>query len=426
MHYPSKEDYVKAVQHSESFASAELRRANFVLDRLWQIPRPAAGTTAVVFEAVIDGEPQALRFFTRDDASSRERYDALQEHFVARDLVPHVAMSHWVDDGIRISGRTWPVLRMQWISGRTLNRHVEDLVKNEDTGQLESLAGAWRQLVLRLQRAEFAHGDLQHGNVLIDDKGKLRLVDFDCSWIGRFAGQPAPAETGHRNYQPEMRPWGRWMDTFSGLVIYTSLLALSKNPTSWHTLNNGENMLFRQEDFRPPYQTPAWSHLSSIQDPDLDLLAARLKECCTPGWFAGGGMEELLARREWWERTGKFVPASPTPPPAPASVPPIPQQPPAWIPPRPAAPQQPPAGMPTRVWWTDTPQGVPSRQPSPPPPPKKAGVGRAIGLASLVGLIATILSAPISAANDDLIVLALITGLLAGIITFAIQITRNK
>ena len=88
MHYPSKEDYVKAVQHSDSFTSAELKKATFVLDRLWQIPRPAAGTTAVVFEAVIDGEPQALRFFTRDDASNRDRYDALQDHFLAHDLVP--------------------------------------------------------------------------------------------------------------------------------------------------------------------------------------------------------------------------------------------------------------------------------------------------------------------------------------------------
>lgn len=423
MHYPSKEDYVKAVQHSESFTSAELKRATFVLDRLWQIPRPAAGTTAVVFEAMIDGEPQALRFFTRDDASSRERYDALQDHFIAQNLVPHVAMSHWMDNAIRISDHTWPVVRMQWVTGRTLNRHVEGLVKNEDTGQLESLAKAWRQLVLRLQRAEFAHGDLQHGNVLIDDKGTLRLVDFDCSWITRFAGQPAPKETGHRNYQPEHRPWGRWMDTFSGLVIYTSLLALSKNPTHWHTLNNGENLLFRQEDFRPPYQTPAWAHLSSIQDRDLDLLVARLMECCRPGWLAGSGMEELLTKREWWEQTGKFVPTPHTAPPVPP--PPTPQPPPpAWTSPQPA--QQPPSHPPNRVWWTDTPRGEPSRQPSPPAPGKKSGVGGAIGLASLLGIVVIIAIIALSGGDDEAIGPALTIGILTGVITFAVKTRMNK
>src|SRR5262249_57119338 len=134
------------------------------------------------------------------------------------------------------------------VGGGPVSGQGEDLVKNRAPSQRESLAKAWPQLVVRLQRAESAHGDRQHGNVLIDGTGALRLVDFDCSWIARSAGQPAPAETGHRNYQPELRPWGRWMDTFSGLVIYTSLLALSKNPNPWHALNTGENMLFRQED----------------------------------------------------------------------------------------------------------------------------------------------------------------------------------
>ena len=53
-----------------------------------------------------------------------------------------------------------------------------------------------------MQRAEFAHGDLQHGNVLVDQEGQLRLVDFDSVWIPQLQGQPAPTESGHPNYQP--------------------------------------------------------------------------------------------------------------------------------------------------------------------------------------------------------------------------------
>ena len=58
--------------------------------------------------------------------------------------------------------------------------------------------------------------------MLVDTHGTLRLVDFDCAWIEDFAGGAPPAETGHHNYQPPGRPWGRWMDTFPGLVIYLS------------------------------------------------------------------------------------------------------------------------------------------------------------------------------------------------------------
>lgn len=325
MRYPSPEDYLKAVQRRESFTTDELRRAELVPHPLYGIPMPAAGTSAVVFKAVVDGEPQALRFFTREDRWSADRYDALHEHFATTDLAGVVAMPSWVHDGITVNGRTWPVVRMQWVDGHPLNKHVDDLVQAHDSRGLGALADAWLDLVVRLQRSEFAHGDLQHGNVLVDDRGAMRLVDFDCSWIARFSGWPAPSETGHRNYQPETRPWGRWMDTFSGLVIYTSLLALSKNPTPWHVLNNGENLLFCREDFRPPFDTAAWEHLSSIGDRQLDQLAGRITECCAPGWVAAGSLGDLVPAKtlQWWERTRSGAAPQPIAPTPAVAVPPM-------------------------------------------------------------------------------------------------------
>jgi eukaryotic-like serine/threonine-protein kinase len=393
MQYPNKEDYVRAVQRSESFTSDELRRAEFALHPGWHIPVPAAGTSAVVFKAVMDGEEQALRFLTRHDASRGDRYEALQEHFTVHDLVSCVAMSRWVDGGIRINGRTWPVLRMQWVNGRTLNQYVDHLVEQGDTRALAGLAGAWRELVVRLQGAEFAHGDLQHGNVLVDDCGALRLVDFDCSWIGGFSGQQAPSETGHRNYQPENRPWGRWMDTFPGMVIYLSLLALSKNPRPWDVLNTGENLLFRREDFSPPFDTPAWQHLSSIQDPQLDQLVTRLKECCTPGWSACGGLDELLAPRplQWWERIERTAagqtPVRPIPPPPSTSLPapPVAQIPTPRTPPQ-HDPRRPPSRKPGEHWWDDArARNTPEPATSPPDPARPGARLRIGGVLRLVG-----------------------------------------
>lgn len=311
--YPNKDDYLRAVQHPESFTSEDLRRARFVVHPVWQIPTPAAGSSAVVFKAVVGGREQALRFLTRPDAARRDRYEALRDHFVGHGLVDCVALASWQDDAIRVNGRTWPVVRMEWVNGRTLNQHVDQLVEWSDTVALAELAATWRGLVDRLQRARFAHGDLQHGNVLVDEHGTPRLVDFDCAWLERFTGQPPPPETGHRNYQPAARPWGRWMDTFSGLVVYLSLLALSKNPAPWRVLHTGENLLLRRDDFRPPFQTPAWWHLASIRDPELDEVAARLRECCAPGWTASGGLTDLLAARTrpWWELTAQTAAAQP-------------------------------------------------------------------------------------------------------------------
>jgi hypothetical protein len=295
--YPSIEDYVAAVQDPENtFLEPALRRAIFALHPVWGIPSPASGNAAVVFKATVDGADQALRFFIREDASSGVRYGALAHHFRTHQLLDCVAGMHWIDDALALNGRTWPMVQMEWIEGRTLEVHVGDLVKHTDVGALHALAGNWREQVRRLQNSGFAHGDLQHGNVLVQPSSALRLVDFDGSWITHFAGWTPPTETGQPNYQRTGRTWGRWMDTFPGLVIYTSLFALSRRPDAWRALHNGENLLLSSDDFTYLGATPAWQLLESIEDPDVAHVVARLRTCCAPGWTADGPLEALLGR----------------------------------------------------------------------------------------------------------------------------------
>ncbi len=384
--YPNAEDYVRAVQQPERvFRVPALRRASFELHPLFGIPMPASGNAAVVFKAGVAGEEAALRFYIREDASSRERYTALGRHFADRGIDDCVARAMWVDDAISVNGATWPMVQMTWVDGRTLDAYVGHLAGTANAGALSCLAGTWRTFIARLQTAEFAHGDLQHGNVLIDAASTLRLVDFDGSWIAPFRGGPPPNETGHPNYQRTGREWGRWMDTFPGLVIYTALLALSRRPDSWSALHNGENILFSAEDFDPPFRTPTWQFLSGIRDAEVDIAVERLKRACDPAWRACDTLESLLAERPqveipdhrqsveatafpgvavpndgampWWALTGATA-GGPGPSSAAAS-------PPAWAPPPsgPAMPPPPPSGpaMPP------PPPGGPAM---PPPPPK--------------------------------------------------------
>ncbi len=293
--YPTIEDYVAAAQDPEhAFRTPALRRAVFALHPVWGIPSPASGNAAVVFRATVDGADRALRFFIREDASDGVRYGALADHFATHGLLDCVAGVQWIDDAVELNGRSWPMVQMEWIEGRTLEVHVGDLAKHGDVGALSALAGNWRHQVRRLQDAGFAHGDLQHGNVLVQSSSALRLVDFDGSWITHFAGWPPPAETGQPNYQRTGRTWGRWMDTFPSLVIYTSLLALSRRPDAWRTLHNGENLLLSADDFTRVDATRAWRLLDGIEDPEVAHVVARLRWCCTPGWNADGPLEALL------------------------------------------------------------------------------------------------------------------------------------
>ena len=319
--YPAAGDYYKAVQApSRAFTVPKLQAAEFVWDSLG--PTLARGSSAVVFQASVEGQPQALRCYIRNDASSRDRYSALDAYLAANDLSPHVSGATWLDGAIQVNRATWPVLTMDWIDGRTLNEYVDFLVASSNTGALTTLAAKWRALVGLLQDSEFAHGDLQHGNVMVDQEGRLRLVDFDGVWIPSLAGQSPPTEFGHPNYQhPLQHVWDRWLDTFSTLVIYLSLVALGKEPSLWLALYNSKNLLFAKSDFFPPFKTEAWKQLAAMGDPQVDELVRRLQECCDPDWVSTKSLEMTLdqqavtparqaipAEQRWWEKKPVAVP----------------------------------------------------------------------------------------------------------------------
>ncbi len=435
--FPAAGDYYKAVQApARAFTVPKLQAAEFVWDSLG--PTLARGSSAVVFQAAVDGVPQALRCYIRNDASSRDRYSALGDYLARTDLSPYVSGTTWLDEAIRVNQATWPVLQMTWIDGRTLNEYVDFLVASRNTVALATLATRWREMIARLQGSQFAHGDLQHGNVMVDQEGQIRLVDFDGVWIPQLAGQSPPTEYGHPNYQrPGPHDWGRWLDTFSALVIYTSLVALSKDPGLWLALYNSKNLLFSRGDFSAPFDSQAWKQLAALRDPQLTELVRRLQECCDPAWVSDRSLEKTLevpapapppdpAELRWWERQPgtsaaraeqptqvlPHIPHLPRPPqaPQPAQQPQQPQQPQAAAAALPAPPPlSAPLGVagtgpmpqlrqtmapPGATWWSG-----PVQPPVPPPPPPapadKLRQGQLTGAISLgLGLVLLIVSAP--------------------------------
>ncbi len=167
---------------------------------------------------------------------------------------------------------------------------------------------------------------------------------------------------------PDSVRLGRWLDTFSALVIYLSLVALSKDPGLWLPLYDTTNLLFTEPDFHAPFGTEAWKHLAALRNPEVDELALRLRECCDPSWVPDRSLETMLSRRtqrNWWGESIRLSPVKPEPAPPPARLPPppplsvplgqqgigpVPQPPPMMAPPAP------PKGA-----ATETPQSAPRR-----------------------------------------------------------------
>src|SRR5437879_3075396 len=250
--YPLAADYQAAIQHpSHCFTIPDLRAGNPVLDKLG-LPYVESGQFAYVFRLrLANGRVTAIRCFARDVGDREHRYDRISQHLTGLTL-PALTAFEYERGGVRVEGRSYPILQMDWVDGMRLHNYIASHVDAQ--APLQNLSAAWLGLVLQLESCQIAHGDLQHGNILVGPRGTLRLVDYDGMWVPGMDGLQA-IEEGHPNYQHPGRshlPFSLGLDRFSALVIYTAILALVERPSLWPRYDSGENILFRAIDFARP------------------------------------------------------------------------------------------------------------------------------------------------------------------------------
>jgi len=316
--WPDLQDYNESVQTpGQSFSDPALQRAVPSLNKLG-LPAPRSGNFATVYQLRDGAAAWAVRCFTRGEDYKR-RYAAIQRHLSGHGLRQLVSFEYQ-DAGIRVRGRWYPLVKMQWVDGVALNAYVGDHV--DDPTVLRDLSRQWLELTRGLREAQMAHGDLQHGNVLVE-AGQLRLVDYDGVFVPEFAGERSPEE-GHPNYQSPRRrdDFGPELDGFSGWVIFLSLYALSVAPYLWDQLDAGDEcLLLRRADFEHPDQSAGLRALEEVGDHRLLQLVGHFRkvlECpplrvppvdveCSLGRPALSGAAP--AERQWWrDWTGREAP----------------------------------------------------------------------------------------------------------------------
>lgn len=272
MPWPTPQDYNEAIQSPRlSFNDPELKGGSVETTALG-LPRPITGGFASVYKVRCGQRDWAVRCFLREFIDQQQRYEAISKHLSAAKL-PYTVGFEFLPQGIKMRGTWYPILKMEWVQGELLNKYIRRNLR--DSAALLGLADRWAKMVRALQVANIAHGDLQHGNVLIAN-GEFRLIDYDGMYVPALAGQTSH-EVGHRNYQHPQRTefdFGPTIDNFAAWVIYVSLIALSIDPSLWDRVKGGdEYLLFRREDFEEPYTSATLSALSKHADPRLDTLA---------------------------------------------------------------------------------------------------------------------------------------------------------
>ena len=310
--WPDLTEYHEAVQHPpKAFADPGLQAVKLELDR-FGMPKPATGGNAVVYKGNEPGgflsfkKTWAIRCFLRPISDHAERYEAISKHLRMVHL-PYGVNFQFLKQGIQIRSNWFPIVKMQWAKGDLLHTYVE-----KHLGYPAVLAGLrekWVTLVRQLEAAQVAHGDLQHGNILVRG-GSIHLVDYDGMWVPALRGRQA-TETGHRAYQhPERseQDYGQEIDRFSALVIYLSLAALEKDATLWERFHTGDNLIFVREDFLQLGRSAIWQQLRRIGSGQIDQLAAAVAVMAHQPPMKGSNLDSVLANLA----TFKFPTSSPT------------------------------------------------------------------------------------------------------------------
>ena len=140
---PRGDEYVAAVQNPRTaFGDAELRDCVPESDQ-FGIPKPYSGGFTATFHLTQQSREWAVRCFTRAISDLQERYAAI-DHFLARNNEQGFVGTFYLSQGIRIAAHWYPIIKMQWVKGETLNAFIGKNIGN--AGRIQKLVPEFRAL----------------------------------------------------------------------------------------------------------------------------------------------------------------------------------------------------------------------------------------------------------------------------------------
>ena len=192
--YPSLTDYIASIE----LAHETLSKFNYLRPILKPNGQPffSSGNFAVVFkmEDTRTKNHMALKCFLRDVPERAQRLQLISDYIHANPSPYLVSMTYqaselWVDCK-HCGCNEFDVVIMPWIEGHTLGEYLKELCEATDwrRNSLIGFVKRFDQMFEWLLKQPFAHGDLKPDNILVDECGNLKLIDYDGFFIPAFAG----------------------------------------------------------------------------------------------------------------------------------------------------------------------------------------------------------------------------------------------
>lgn len=296
MSYPTLEQYNEKFQSPQlALTDPELKQGSVATTGLG-LPLALCGGFALTYTIKSGSKKHAVRCFHKQSNALEERYVSISNRLkILRS--PYFVDFEFQPQGIRVAGKSFPIVKMAWASGTTLGEFLEQNYRSPSN--LLNLRASLRSLTKYLESQGMAHGDIQPGNVMVADAGKkLQLIDYDGIFVEELRALGS-SELGHRNFQHPKRASSSWdgsLDRFSFICLDLAIRALASHPELWSKTNSdGDSILFKANDFTDPNQSSIFGDLVGRKDFAED--AKSFAAICKSAFEKTPTLEDFLAKR---------------------------------------------------------------------------------------------------------------------------------
>jgi serine/threonine protein kinase len=294
MTYPSLEQYQEALQHPRvALLDGDLKNGSIATSGLG-LPKVMCGGFALTYTISVGAGKYAVRCFHKKSPDLEMRYKAVSSKLKALSS-NYFLPFEFQPQGVQVQGAKFPIVKMAWAAGDTLGEFVSDNFRNGSA--LAALRESIVKLSSYLESQLIAHGDLQPGNLMVSQGGKLiQLIDYDGMFVPEIK-QLGAAEIGHRNFQHPSRTGANFnasLDRFSFISLVVALKALERNPNLWdESQSDWDSFVFRASDFSDPASSKIFRKL--ISDPVSSNDAKSFASICLSGFDQVPTLADFLA-----------------------------------------------------------------------------------------------------------------------------------
>lgn len=265
-------DIIACVQNPKLIKDPFFKNAVFSKDARGLLLRYTGGFT-VVFPCIVNGEKWAFRCWYVPVKDAKERYSFISQA-IQKSHLPYFCSFEYAESGLLVDDKLLPITKMKWVDGQNLKKYI--CSHYHESEKIKQLAKSFLDMIIELHSMHIAHGDLQHGNIMVSDSGQVFLVDYDSMYVPEMGTQFTDIITGLADYQHPARKRNQIssdkLDYFSELIIYTSLLAIAYKPdfVLSYKVEDSESLLFKATDFVDIKKSPIYRELANLKNKQID------------------------------------------------------------------------------------------------------------------------------------------------------------